>query len=64
MFIRPSIDLLKLQSEGTPVTAARRDWVIDWRWLASPQDDENAFASERSLIDCAPWAKPKKPRRA
>lgn len=63
MFV-PSIKVLKLHTEGTPVAPARRDWVIDWRWLASPQDDENASASERSLIDCAPWAKPKKPKRA
>lgn len=58
MFIRRSFEeFLKLQSDAQPTHAAR-DWVIDWRWFCE------ASPSERSLIDCDPWAKPKKPKPA
>lgn len=65
MFIRRSFDeYLKLQSDAAPTTSDGRDWVIDWRWLSAPSDDDAALPSERSLIDCAAWAKPKKPKHA
>lgn len=60
MFIRRSFEeFLTLRSDATPVTAGR-DWVIDWRWFC----EEAALPSERSLIDCEPWEKPKKPKPA
>ncbi len=31
---------------------------------AAPADHNAAFPSEHSLIDCAAWAKPKKPKHA
>jgi hypothetical protein len=63
MFIRKSFDeSLKLHSDAIPV-AARRDWVIDWRWLATAEEDVSS-GSEHSLIDCPVWAKPRTPRRA
>jgi len=62
MFIRKSFDeFLKLHSDAIPVTEGR-DWVIDWRWLATAEEDA-ASGSEHSLIDCPTWAKPKTPRR-
>jgi hypothetical protein len=61
MFIRKTFhDFLVLQSEADPAPVAR-DWVVDWRWFGSP-DDDPASISEHSLIDCAAWAKPRKPR--
>lgn len=61
MFIRRSFDeVLKLQSDAPPASTATRDWVIDWRWLCDTEDIAATFPSERSLIDCAAWAKPKK----
>ncbi len=65
MFIRRSFDeFLKLQSDAAPAGNDGRDWVIDWRWLSTPADHDAAFPSEHSLIDCAAWAKPKKPKHA
>ena len=65
MFIRRSFDeFLKLQSDAEPAGKDGRDWVIDWRWLSTPADRDAALPSERSLIDCAAWAKPKKPKHA
>ncbi len=62
MFIRRSFDeFLKLQSDAP---AAGRDWVIDWRCLCDSDAEVPAFPSERSLIDCAAWAKPKKQKPA
>ncbi|MDP2334035.1 MAG: hypothetical protein Q8M19_25455 [Reyranella sp.] len=63
MFIRKSFDaFLKFHSDANPV-AAGRDWVIDWRWLATAEEDA-ASRSEHSLIDCPAWAKLRTPRRA
>ena len=63
MFIRRSFDeFLKLQSEVAPVSTP--DWVIDWRWLSTSEEESPAFPSERSLIDCSTWEKPKKPKPA
>jgi len=64
MFIRRSFDeFLKLQSDVAPPPATAPgcviDWVIDWRWLSASESESASFPSERSLIDCAPWAKPK-----
>lgn len=61
MFIRRSFDEFpKLQSNVPQVPAATRDWTIDWRWLCDTEAERPAFPSERSLIDCAAWAKPKR----
>lgn len=65
MLIRQSFDtVVTLESRPAPATSGSRDWVIDWRWLSTPDDDDTALPSEHSLIDCAPWAKPKRPRHA
>ena len=59
MFIRKSFDeFLKLHSPAASEPAAR-DWVIDWRWL-STEIESPSFPSERSLIGCGTWAKPKR----
>ena len=60
MFIRRSFDeFLKVQSDRDPAPTAPRDWVIDWRWLCASENESFSFPSERSLIDCSAWAKPK-----
>ncbi len=60
MFIRRSFDeFLKVQSDRAPAPTALRDWVIDWRWLYASENEDIPFPSERSLIDCSAWAKPK-----
>lgn len=70
MLIRKPVDtVLSLASEAVPVTGFGRDWIIDWRWLSTEGfstegDDDTPLPSECSLIDCAPWAKPKRPRHA
>ena len=62
MFIRKSFDeFLKLHSDAVPAAAAR-DWVIDWRWLVTAEEDGTS-GSEHALIDCPAWAKPRTPRR-
>ena len=59
MFIRRSFDeFSQLYTDAAPQDA-RPDWVIDWRWLC-PEGDGRSFPSERSLIGCAAWAKPKR----
>jgi len=63
MFIRGSFgEFSELHSNATP-PAARPDWVIDWRWL-STESESPSFPSERSLIGCGTWAKPKRPKPA
>ena len=65
MLIRQSLEtVLTFASETVPMTSVSRDWIMDWRWLSTPDDDDTALPSECSLIDCAPWAKRKKPRHA
>ena len=60
MFIRKTFDeFLKLRSDAVPAPAMSRDWIIDWRWLYASESEGPAFPSERSLIDCSAWAKPK-----
>lgn len=62
MFIRRSFDgLPKLQTESSP--AENPDAVIDWREVYT-KDHGPSFPSERSLIGCGSWAKPKKPKPA
>lgn len=63
MFIRRSFsEFLVLQSEAPSPPPS--DWVIDWRWLSDADTEGSTFASERSLIDCPVWEKPKRPRPA
>ena len=65
MLIRHLFDnVLMLESATGPAPRLHRDWVVDWRWFSTPDDDDTALPSECSLIDCAPWAKPKRPRHA
>ncbi len=61
MFIRRAFtEFLSVQTEATPAAVAS-DWVIDWRWFCE-RLEEAAFTSERSLIECPAWARPKTPR--
>jgi hypothetical protein len=61
MYIRRTFNtFLQLQSDATPAVSGR-DWVIDWRWLATAEID-TASESERPLIDWPTWARPKTPR--
>ena len=61
MLIRRAFtEFLSAQSEATPA-AIVFDWVIDWRWFCEGSE-EAAFTSERSLIECPAWARPKTPR--
>ena len=65
MSIRRSFEeLLKLKSEAHSVPTPRDwmidDWVIDWRRFC----EEAPLPSERSLIDCGTWEKPKTPKPA
>jgi len=65
MFIRRSFDeFLKVQSDAVLSSAVPPDWVIDWRWLSTSESESPSFPSERSLIDCVPWAKPKRQKPA
>ncbi len=62
MFIRRSFDEFPLlQTEGSP--EAKPDTANDWRGLY-PEDNWPPFPSERSLIGCGTWAKPKRPKPA
>jgi hypothetical protein len=62
MFIRPAFNVfLAVQSDANPPAPAI-DFVIDWRWLATDEEDA-ASGSEHSLIDWPAWAKPRTPRR-
>ena len=59
MFIRGLFgEFPELHTDAAP-QAARPDWVIDWRWL-STESESPSFPSERSLIGCGVWAKPKR----
>ena len=62
MYIRRAFTVfLEVQSEAAPAAAPAVDWTLDWRWFCEPSSV--ALPSERSLIDCPAWAKPKTPRR-
>lgn len=61
MLIRRAFtEFLDLQSEASPAVAAT-DWTLDWRWFCEGPE-EATFTSERSLIECPAWARPKTPR--
>ena len=61
MLIRRAFaEFLNLQSEATPAIAAF-DWVVDWRWFCEGSAEATS-TSERSLIECPAWARPKTPR--
>ena len=61
MFIRKTFDTFaKLDSDALPLKPDRY-WIIDWRWLCDGID-EAPSTSERSLIECRAWARPKTPR--
>lgn len=63
MLIRRSFDeFSKLHTDATP-RDARPDKVIDWRWLCT-DGESPSFPSERSLIGCGTWAKPKRQKPA
>ena len=57
---RAVTEFLNVQSEAAPAGVAF-DWVIDWRWLCEGPE-EATLTSERSLIECPTWARPKTPR--
>ena len=60
MLIRRAFtEFLNLQSEAMPAVAF--NWVIDWRWFCE-EPEEVASTSERSLIECPAWARPRTPR--
>ncbi len=61
MLIRRAFaEFLNLHSEALPAVAAF-DGTLDWRWFCEGSE-EAAFTSERSLIECPAWARPKTPR--
>ncbi len=63
MFIRSSFgEFSELHTDAAP-RAVGPDCVIDWRWL-STESEGPSFPSERSLIGCGTWAKPKRPKPA
>ena len=63
MFIRRSFDEFSELHSDAALPDARPDWVIDWRWL-STESEGPSFPSERSLIGCGAWAKPKRQKPA
>ena len=55
MFIRKAaFEVLELWSESGELVEIVGDWVIDWRWLATRNEDrernEPSFTSECALI--------------
>ncbi len=55
MFIRKAaFEVLELWSESQDLVEVLEDWIIDWRWLATPAGDrgteEPSFTSECALI--------------
>jgi len=63
MFIRSSFgEFSELHTDAAP-WAARPACEIDWRWL-SAESESPSFPSERSLIGCGTWAKPKRQKPA
>jgi hypothetical protein len=55
MFIRKAaFEVLELWSESGELAEIVGDWVIDWRWLATGNEDrernEPSFTSECALI--------------
>jgi hypothetical protein len=51
MFIRKAaFEFLELWSEAQGLVESLEDWVIDWRWLATRDDEEPSFINECALI--------------
>ena len=51
MFIRKAaFEVLQLWSEAQELIEVLDDWVIDWRWLATRDEEQPAFTSECALI--------------
>jgi len=51
MFIRKAqLEALELWSEALEMVECLDDWIIDWRWLVSREDNEPPFKSECALI--------------
>ena len=59
MFIRRSFDEFSKPDTDAAPRDAQPDGVIDWRCL-STEAKNPSFPSERSLIGCGTWAKPKR----
>ena len=51
MFIRKAaFEVLELWSEAQELIEVVEDWVIDWRWLATRDEEQPYFTSECALI--------------
>jgi hypothetical protein len=52
MFIRKvALEFFELWSEAQGLAEYLDDWIIDWRWLAARDDDEEpSFINECALI--------------
>ncbi len=51
MFIRKAaFEVLELWNEAGGLVETLDDWIIDWRWLATRDDEEPSFISECALI--------------
>jgi hypothetical protein len=51
MFMRKvALEALELWSEALEMVACLDDWIIDWRWLATRDDEESSFIDECALI--------------
>ncbi len=51
MFIRKAaFEVLELWSETQELVEVLEDWIIDWRWLATRDEEEPPFTSECALI--------------
>ena len=51
MFIRKAaLEALELWSEALEMVECLDDWIVDWRWLASRDEEEPSFTSECALI--------------
>ena len=51
MFIRKAaLEFLELWSEAQQTVECLDDWIVDWRWLGSRDEEEPPFTSECALI--------------
>jgi hypothetical protein len=51
MFIRKAaFEVLELWSEAQELIEVADDWIIDWRWLATRDEEQPSFTSECALI--------------
>jgi len=44
------LPILELWSEAQELIEVLDDWVIDWRWLATREEEQPSFTSECALI--------------